>query len=235
MVLPTTPHPHPYTIWWLHQGRYIHVSQQCWLPHNIKLFMDEVLCDATPLEVCNVLLDQPYLWKFYAVYESRPSTIKITLGNKLYRITKVAPLTAISLVSTKKCSKIISQTGRFVFILILSQSKRKIVATSMAPGKGSLMQQKIRWIMSWKNTRTYSPHLQGHLCTVSSSIWSIWLREHHYSMGWYIAAPLWKMRKSSGRSKSCYKKGTINEVPRLVEPDCTFIEEGWNMTTLIDY
>jgi hypothetical protein len=28
-------------------------------------------CDVSPLEVCNVLLAQPYLWKFHDVYESR--------------------------------------------------------------------------------------------------------------------------------------------------------------------
>jgi hypothetical protein len=29
LTLPTMPHPHPYTIGWLHQGSDIHVSQQC--------------------------------------------------------------------------------------------------------------------------------------------------------------------------------------------------------------
>eukprot|EP00253_Pinus_taeda_P023283 PITA_23283 len=48
--LPTTSHPQPYTIGWLHQGRDIRVSQQCCLPYNIKPFMDEVLCDIAPLK-----------------------------------------------------------------------------------------------------------------------------------------------------------------------------------------
>jgi hypothetical protein len=87
------------------------VSQQCHLPYNIKPFTDEVLCDVSPLEVCDVLLGQPYLWKHHVVYESRPHTVIITLGNKLYRIPEVAPPTTISLISAKQCSKIISQTG----------------------------------------------------------------------------------------------------------------------------
>jgi hypothetical protein len=95
--LPTTPHPQPYNISWLRQGRDLRVSQQCRLPYDIKPFKDEVLCDIAPFEICDVLLGQPYLWKRHAVYESRPRSVIITLGRQLYRISEVAPLTAISL------------------------------------------------------------------------------------------------------------------------------------------
>jgi hypothetical protein len=61
--LSMTPHPQPYTISWLRQGRDLCVNQQCRLPYDIKPFKDEVLCDISPLEVCDVLLGQPYLWK----------------------------------------------------------------------------------------------------------------------------------------------------------------------------
>lgn len=55
-----------------------------------------------PLDVCDVLLGQPYLWERHAMYESRPRDVIVTLGNKLYRILEVAPLTTISLVIEKK-------------------------------------------------------------------------------------------------------------------------------------
>jgi hypothetical protein len=119
----TTPHPHPYTIDMLRQGRDLRVSQQCCLPYDIKPFKDEVLCDISPLEVCDVLLGQPYLWKCHAVYECRPHNVIITLGRQLYRIPEVAPPTAISLISAKQCSKVISQTEKFVFFVIHAHSK----------------------------------------------------------------------------------------------------------------
>jgi hypothetical protein len=96
--------------------------------------MDEVLCDIAPLDVSDVLLGQPYLWKQYVVYESRPRVVIITLGNKLYQIPKIAPPTTISLVTAKQCSKLISKTRKFVFLMIRPQGKRKIVAMTSRQG-----------------------------------------------------------------------------------------------------
>jgi hypothetical protein len=123
MDLTMTPHPQPYTISWLGQGRDLHVSQQCCLPYDIKPFKDEVLCDISSLEVCHFLLGQPYLWKQHDVYESRPHIVIINLGRQLYRIPKVASSTTISLISTKKCSKVISQTRKIFFFVICAHTK----------------------------------------------------------------------------------------------------------------
>jgi hypothetical protein len=130
--LQTTPHPQPYNIGWLRQGRDLYVGQQCHLPYDIKPFKDEVLCDIAPLEICDVLLGQPYLWKRRVVYESRRCSVIITLGRQLYRIPEVASPTAISLISTKKCSKVISWTREFIFFVIHAHNKQKVAATSVA-------------------------------------------------------------------------------------------------------
>jgi hypothetical protein len=96
--------------------------------------MDEVLCDIDPLDISDVLLGQPYLWKRHVVYESRPHAIIITLGNKLYRILEIASPTTISLVTAKQCSKLISKTRKFVFLKILPQGKKKTVAMTSIQG-----------------------------------------------------------------------------------------------------
>jgi hypothetical protein len=62
------------------------------------------------------------------MYESRSRAVIITLGNKLYRIPEIATPTTISLVTAKQCSKLISQTRKFVFLMIRPQGKRKTVA-----------------------------------------------------------------------------------------------------------
>ena len=66
-----------------------------------------VLCDISPLDFFDVLLGQPYFWKRNIVDESRPHSVIITLGNNLYNILEVAPLTVVSLITTKKFSKLI--------------------------------------------------------------------------------------------------------------------------------
>jgi len=69
------------------------------------------------------------------VYESRAHTVIISLDNSLYKIPEVAPPTTTSLITAKKGSKLISQTRKYIFCLVHSQSKGKIIATSMTPIK----------------------------------------------------------------------------------------------------
>jgi hypothetical protein len=134
LVLPTRPHPQLYIIGWLHQGSKLHVSQQCRMSYDNNPFKNEVLCDVSPLEVCDVLLIQPYLWKRHVVYESRPHNVIITLNRKLYRIPEVVPRSSISLISAKQCRKVISHTRKFVFFMIHSPSEKNIASTSRASG-----------------------------------------------------------------------------------------------------
>jgi len=54
----------------------------------------------------------------------------------------VVPPTTISLIFAKQCSKVISQTGKFVFFVICAHSKQKVVATSMASTQSPFLQQK---------------------------------------------------------------------------------------------
>jgi hypothetical protein len=70
LELSTTPHPQPYNIGWFRQGRDRRVSQQRRLSYGIQPFKDEVLCGFSSLDVCDVLLGQPYMWKRHAIYES---------------------------------------------------------------------------------------------------------------------------------------------------------------------
>ena len=140
LVLPTIAHPQPYTIEWIHQGQDLYVSQHCHFPYNIKPFTYEVLCDITPLDVCDVLLGQPYFWKWHVVYESWPHAIIFTLGNNLYMILEVLPLVTISLVTPKKWSNIIWKPGKFVILMIRPHRKKNNVAKNSRQGSSAWQQ-----------------------------------------------------------------------------------------------
>jgi hypothetical protein len=102
---PTIPHPQPYTIGWLSRRRDISVIQQCRMSYGINLFKDDVVCDDSPLEVCDVILGKPYMWKHLAIYESLHRNVIVTMGGHLYRVPEDAPTTIASLISKKNVAK----------------------------------------------------------------------------------------------------------------------------------
>jgi len=59
------------------------------------------VCDVAPLDVCDVVLGQPYIGKHHDVYESRPHSFIITLGGHLYKIPEVVS----TIVPPKKVSQ----------------------------------------------------------------------------------------------------------------------------------
>jgi hypothetical protein len=136
--LSTTPHPQPYSMGCLRQGRDLRVSQQCRLSYGIQPFKDVLLCDVAPLDVCDVLLGQPYMWKHHAIYESRPRSVIITLGGHLYRIPEVVPTTA----PPKQSCKVVSHTRKFIFSTICSKGEQKDTAATTASAKAPSIQQK---------------------------------------------------------------------------------------------
>jgi hypothetical protein len=136
--LSTTLHPQPYNIGWLRQGQDIRVSQQFRLSYVILPFKDEVLCDVAPLDVCDVLLGQPYMWKCYVVYEARPRSVIVSLGGHLYRIPEVVPTT----VPYKQCHNVVSHITKFSFFTICSKGELKDIATTTTLAQTPSFQQK---------------------------------------------------------------------------------------------
>jgi hypothetical protein len=108
------------------------------LSYDIQPFKDEVLCDVSPLDVCDVLLGQPYMWKHHVIYESRPRSVIVTLGGHLYRIPEVV----LTIVPPKQCHKVISHTAKFILFTICSKGEQKDTATTAALAQDLSIQQK---------------------------------------------------------------------------------------------
>jgi hypothetical protein len=169
--LTTILHPYPYTIGWLNHGWGIRVIQQCRLHYDIKPFKDEVLCDVSPVQVCDVLLGQPYMWKHHVIYESGPRRVIITLGDQLSRVPESDPKVVVSLISMKQCKKVVSQTERFFLFMVRSEGDRKVTATleTFAWGLSAQQRQLEKIVEEYKNIFTSPTGVPMH-CQVKHSI-----------------------------------------------------------------
>jgi hypothetical protein len=82
------------------------------MSNGIDPFKDEVECDVSPLEFCDVRLGKPYMWKHHTIYESQPHNVIVTLGGHIYKVPEVAMTSSTSLISKKQCHKVNSQTRK---------------------------------------------------------------------------------------------------------------------------
>jgi hypothetical protein len=71
------------------------------------------------------------MWKHHVVYESRPLSVIITLGGRLYNVPEAIPTIAISLIIMKQCRKVVSQTKIFSSLW----SGQNVNGRSMQPPK----------------------------------------------------------------------------------------------------
>ncbi|GJS86056.1 hypothetical protein Tco_0752597 [Tanacetum coccineum] len=63
LKLQTEPHPSPYVIQWLNQGKGIRVPHRVLLSLSIgRSYTDKIWCDVLPMDACHVLLGRP--WQF---------------------------------------------------------------------------------------------------------------------------------------------------------------------------
>jgi hypothetical protein len=108
------------------------------MSYDINPFKDEVLCDVSPLEVCDVLLGQLYLWRSHVLYESRPHSVIVTLGGQLYKIPEVVS----TIVPPKQCHKVISHITQFSLFIIRSEGEQKDTTTTTTSTKYLSIQQK---------------------------------------------------------------------------------------------
>ena len=90
-------------------------------------------------------------------------------GKQFVQDTRVAPPTAISLVNTKQCSKLISKTGKFIFLMIRPQEKKKMVAMTSRQGPSTWQLQMDKVVKENEDIFTSPAGVSLH-CQVKHSI-----------------------------------------------------------------
>lgn len=62
-------HPNPYPLCWMNHGTQMQVTRQCKLVFAItKNFIDDVMVDVVPLDICGMIFGNPYLWDKDGIY-----------------------------------------------------------------------------------------------------------------------------------------------------------------------
>lgn len=90
--LPTQPHPSPYVIQWLNQGKGIRVSHRVLLSLSIgKSYTDELWCDVVPMDACHVLLGRPWQFDRRAVHDGYLNTYSFVHNNRKIVLTPITP------------------------------------------------------------------------------------------------------------------------------------------------
>jgi len=92
LQLTASPHPFPYTIQWLNQGKGIQVSSRCLVSLSIgKNYKDEIWCDVIPMDACHVLLGRPWLFDRNVMHDGRMNTYSFILDHKKITLTPIRP------------------------------------------------------------------------------------------------------------------------------------------------
>ncbi|XP_021995301.2 uncharacterized protein LOC110892449 [Helianthus annuus] len=89
--LPTEPHPSPYVIQWLNQGKGIQVADRVLISLSIgKSYCDNIWCDVLPMDACHLLLGRPWQFDRRVVHDGYRNTYSFTFKDKKITLT---PLT----------------------------------------------------------------------------------------------------------------------------------------------
>ena len=92
LKLVVSPHPSPYTIQWLNQGKGLQISSRCLLGFSIgKNYKDEIWCDIVPMDACHVLLGRPWLFDREVKHDGRLNTYSFAKDHKRITLTPLKP------------------------------------------------------------------------------------------------------------------------------------------------
>lgn len=90
--LNTTPHPNPYAIQWLNQGKGIHVSNRVLLNFTIgKTYKEEIWCDVIPMDACHVLLGRPWMFDRRVIHDGYKNTYTFMKNHKKIILAPLVP------------------------------------------------------------------------------------------------------------------------------------------------
>jgi len=89
MNMDTKPHPRPYKLQWLSEGKEVQVKQQVEVSFSIGKYEDKILCDLVPMEASHILLGRP--WHIKAIHDGFTNKISFTYQDKKVVLKPLSP------------------------------------------------------------------------------------------------------------------------------------------------
>jgi hypothetical protein len=117
--LKTTPHKNPYPLGWVCDDVKLQVTKQCKIRFAITTkFFDEVELDVVPLEICSIVLGNPYLFDSKDVFYREENKYHLFKDEVEYIVRAHRIKIKVSLVSTWKMKRLMSASKYFVFMIV---------------------------------------------------------------------------------------------------------------------
>jgi hypothetical protein len=81
LELEVCDHPIPYRLGWVNKDEKIKVTKQCKIKFVVSAeFIDEVVLDVVPLDVCGVLFGSPYMYMRDAIFHAKRQPVPLDQG-----------------------------------------------------------------------------------------------------------------------------------------------------------
>nr|GEY56409.1 uncharacterized protein [Tanacetum cinerariifolium] len=86
------PHPSPYVILWLNQGKGVHVSHQVLLSLSIgRSYTDKIWCDVLLMDACHMLLGRPWQFDRRVIHDGYRNTYYFIHNNQKLVLAPISP------------------------------------------------------------------------------------------------------------------------------------------------
>ena len=116
--LETTPHPKPYPLGWICENVKLQVTRKCILIFSITAnFLDEVEIDVVLLDICGILLGNPYLYDRRDVLHRYENKYHFFKNGNEYIIRTHSKKFTLSLVNDRQVKRIVNDIQNFALLM----------------------------------------------------------------------------------------------------------------------
>jgi hypothetical protein len=86
MELEKIEHSSPYKVSWLQKGHQLIATKQCFVEFKIRVYRDEILCDVIPMDVCHLLLGNPWKYDINVIHDGRKNTYTLENNGRMHML-----------------------------------------------------------------------------------------------------------------------------------------------------